>query len=62
MEYMSGGSLYDIVKAHSRGIQLSEELCAYVIREVLHAVDFMHKKKRIHRDIKVDNILLSKYV
>eukprot|EP01124_Arcella_intermedia_P007369 TRINITY_DN14490_c0_g2_i1.p1 TRINITY_DN14490_c0_g2~~TRINITY_DN14490_c0_g2_i1.p1 ORF type:complete len:358 (+),score=91.97 TRINITY_DN14490_c0_g2_i1:45-1076(+) len=60
MEYMSFGSLYEIVKLHSRGVKLKEPACAYVLREVLLAVSFLHSRKRIHRDIKVDNILLSK--
>jgi len=62
MEYMSCGSVFDIVKHYNQSpsFRMSEELCAYIIREILQGLDFLHKKKRIHRDIKVDNILLSK--
>jgi len=59
MEYMSSGSLYDLVKLHARGCRLDEPTSAYCIREVTKAVDFLHQRKRIHRDIKVDNILVS---
>eukprot|EP01123_Difflugia_compressa_P001326 TRINITY_DN11512_c0_g1_i1.p1 TRINITY_DN11512_c0_g1~~TRINITY_DN11512_c0_g1_i1.p1 ORF type:complete len:242 (+),score=35.53 TRINITY_DN11512_c0_g1_i1:52-726(+) len=59
MEFMSHGSLYDLVKLHSRGCRLDENLCAFCIREVTKAVDFLHSRKRIHRDIKVDNILVK---
>jgi len=59
MEYMSNGSLYDLVKLHVRGIKMDEPISAYCIREVLKAVQFLHSRKRIHRDIKVDNILVN---
>jgi serine/threonine protein kinase len=59
MEFMSAGSLYDIVKNYPNGVKAREEDCAYVVREVTKALAFMHDNKRIHRDIKVDNILLD---
>jgi len=37
---------------------LTEQETAYAVREVLSALAFLHSRKRIHRDIKVDNILL----
>uniref|UniRef100_A0A6B2LA44 Protein kinase domain-containing protein n=1 Tax=Arcella intermedia TaxID=1963864 RepID=A0A6B2LA44_9EUKA len=60
MEYMSGGSLYDIVKLFNTGTKLTESETAYTIHEVLEALSFLHSRNRIHRDIKVDNILLSR--
>jgi len=60
MEYMSAGSLYEIVKLYQKGVRIKETTCAYVIHELLNAVNFLHQKKRIHRDIKVDNVLLSR--
>lgn len=53
MEYMSGGSLYDLVQKYSTGFVFTESEVAYVIAETLHAVAFLHSLKRIHRDIKV---------
>jgi len=60
MEYMSGGSLYDIVKLYFSGIHMGENHVAYAIKQVLEALAFLHQRSRIHRDIKVDNILLDK--
>lgn len=57
---MSAGSLYEIVKLYQKGVRIKESTCAYVIHELLKAVNFLHSRKRIHRDIKVDNILLSR--
>ena len=56
MEYMDKGSLYDIVKMC---IKLEEKAIAYVVREILQALAFIHERKRIHRDIKVDNVLIT---
>jgi len=59
MEYMSGGSLYDIVKLWARGCRLEENSIAYSLGKVIKALEFLHSRKRIHRDIKVDNILVG---
>jgi len=60
MEYMSSGSLYDLVKLYNSGVILTEEQTSYAIKQVLEALGFLHQRSRIHRDIKVDNILLDK--
>ena len=49
MEYMSGGSLYDIVKLFDSGEFLTEAETAYVIGHVVEALAFLHARKRIHR-------------
>lgn len=53
MEYMSGGSLYDLVQKYPTGFIFNETEVAYIITETLNAVAFLHSLKRIHRDIKV---------
>jgi hypothetical protein len=60
MEFMSNGSLYDLVKLNTRGVRIDEPIAAYCIREVVKAIEFLHFRKRIHRDIKVDNILVNR--
>jgi serine/threonine protein kinase len=60
MEFMSGGSLYDLLKLFPSGFRFSESETSYVIRDTLEAISYLHSMKRIHRDIKVDNILFSK--
>lgn len=32
---------------------------AYIVREILLPLEFMHKNHRLHRDIKSDNVLMS---
>eukprot|EP00792_Barthelona_sp_PAP020_P005753 TRINITY_DN2786_c0_g2_i1.p1 TRINITY_DN2786_c0_g2~~TRINITY_DN2786_c0_g2_i1.p1 ORF type:complete len:431 (+),score=117.31 TRINITY_DN2786_c0_g2_i1:47-1339(+) len=56
IEYMSGGSLTQLLQCC--GI-LTEEEMAYVTKQIVHALNFLHTSYRVHRDIKSDNILLS---
>eukprot|EP01088_Endostelium_zonatum_P001693 TRINITY_DN1204_c0_g1_i1.p1 TRINITY_DN1204_c0_g1~~TRINITY_DN1204_c0_g1_i1.p1 ORF type:complete len:532 (-),score=107.32 TRINITY_DN1204_c0_g1_i1:102-1697(-) len=55
MEYMDGGSLTDVISV----CRMTEPQMACVCKEVLSALLCMHNMRRIHRDIKSDNILLS---
>ncbi|XP_029025986.1 mitogen-activated protein kinase kinase kinase kinase 5-like isoform X2 [Betta splendens] len=56
MEFCGGGSLQDVY--HVTG-SLSEAQIAYVCREMLQGLDYLHAQKKIHRDIKGANILLN---
>uniref|UniRef100_A0A671X5S1 Mitogen-activated protein kinase kinase kinase kinase n=1 Tax=Sparus aurata TaxID=8175 RepID=A0A671X5S1_SPAAU len=56
MEYCGGGSLQDIY--HVTG-PLSELQIAYVCRETLQGLGYLHTKGKMHRDIKGANILLT---
>ena len=56
MEYCEGGELFDkIVKSN-----LTEIQCAYIMYQILSAVNYCHKMKIIHRDLKPENILIQK--
>ncbi|XP_075452581.1 mitogen-activated protein kinase kinase kinase kinase 3 isoform X8 [Ascaphus truei] len=56
MEFCGGGSLQDIY--HVTG-PLSEQQIAYVSRETLQGLFYLHSKGKMHRDIKGANILLT---
>ncbi|XP_073994989.1 MAP4K3-like protein hppy isoform X3 [Rhodnius prolixus] len=56
MEYCGGGSLQDIY--HISG-PLSELQIAYMCKETLHGLAYLHSMGKMHRDIKGANILLT---
>ncbi|XP_019154055.1 PREDICTED: germinal center kinase 1-like [Ipomoea nil] len=57
MEYMAGGSVADLIQPN---LPLDEISIACILRDLLHAIDYLHSEGKIHRDIKAANILLSK--
>ncbi|CDF35038.1 unnamed protein product [Chondrus crispus] len=57
LEYVSGGSLRDFIRARKR---LSEENARPVLRGILSAIAYMHDLNIVHRDIKPENILMER--
>lgn len=56
LEFMEGGALTDCL---GRNIKWKETHIAYVCREMLKGLAFMHRNHRLHRDIKSDNVLVD---
>ncbi|XP_057181445.1 NUAK family SNF1-like kinase 2 isoform X2 [Triplophysa rosa] len=56
MEYASGGDLYDYIsdKPH-----MSENEARHLFRQIVSAVHHCHKNGIVHRDLKLENILLD---
>jgi serine/threonine-protein kinase 24/25/MST4 len=56
MEFLEAGSLSEIMKEYG---PLDEPSISYVLCELLHALTYLHSERKIHRDVKAANLLLS---
>lgn len=57
IEYCDGGALDSIM--NELGKPLTEPQIAYVCKHMTAGLDFLHKNKIIHRDLKAGNVLLT---
>ena len=53
MEYLEAGSIADLIKQCG---PLDEKSVAYVLSELLLALEYLHSERKIHRDVKVRNL------
>jgi serine/threonine protein kinase len=57
LEYINGRSVLDYVISHG---QLRERQARKISRQIASALDYCHRNSIVHRDIKIENILISK--
>lgn len=58
LEYASGGELFDYILQHK---YLKENVAKKLFAQLVSGVDYMHSKGLIHRDLKLENLLLDKH-
>ena len=61
MEYINGGSLTDCLKKYQKiyGRSFPEDILQYIMRQIVDAIKYIHSRNIIHRDLKLDNIMVS---
>lgn len=64
MEYAPGGSMTGFITQKFRecrgvGLLMSEDEARYFFKQIISAVDYCHRHHVAHRDLKLDNTLLS---
>ena len=60
-EYCNGGSLSDCLKKYIKkhNKPFPEEVVQFIMKQIVSALYYLHKKTILHRDIKLDNILVQ---
>ena len=56
MENVSGGDLLSFVKKRTK---LNEKTAKIIFKQLILAIKYIHSRNIIHRDIKLDNILID---
>ena len=56
MEYLEGGELLELVQEKGK---LTEDETRNFMKQIVDAISYCHKEKLIHRDLKLENILLK---
>ncbi|KAL4065610.1 hypothetical protein V8B97DRAFT_2010421 [Scleroderma yunnanense] len=55
-EYVNGGQMLDYIISHGR---LRERVARKFARQIGSALDYLHRNNVVHRDLKIENILIS---
>lgn len=56
-EYVNGGQMLDYIISHGK---LKEKQARKFARQIASALDYSHRNSIVHRDLKIENILISK--
>lgn len=60
LQLCTGGSVTDLVQGlKRRGSRLTDDQIAYILRETVEALIYLHNNHCMHRDVKGHNILLT---
>ncbi|KAF9366208.1 CBL-interacting serine/threonine-protein kinase 24 [Mortierella sp. NVP85] len=57
LDYASGGELFEFVA--KKRPQATEQDIQYIFAQIVDAVDYLHQNNIVHRDLKLENVLLE---
>ena len=60
-EFCNGGSLSNCLEKYQEknNVAFPEEIVQYIMKQIMDAMRYLHKNKILHRDLKLDNILVN---
>ena len=60
LEYCNGGNLFEYLLYHNNVLKTSipEKNIQFILSQIISGLEYMHRSKTIHRDIKLENILI----
>lgn len=59
MEFAEGGTL-DMMIKDRKGSRMGQDLVLYYLTQITLALNYIHSKKILHRDLKTQNIFLNR--
>jgi serine/threonine protein kinase len=57
MDYVNGGQLLHYIVKRQK---LTEDIACHFSRQIVSALDYMHRNSIVHRDLKIENILIDR--
>lgn len=60
VEYINGNNLYQYIRKLPESRIKEEEEVKVIFKKILESVQYMHEQNVVHRDLKLENILLDR--